>query len=309
MAQNAWVGTRAYTGVAGKGDGGLPAPLPTRLRIASLAAVLPWLVFTVVIYGIILVGGFVESLGRDNTPTLRYFWTAFSIERGVGGWFLSGSAWKSFITTIEIALISMPITAALGILTAWLLNRQSFPGRKAFEFMTMMSFAIPGTVIGISYILAFNVPPVELTGTGLILCIAFVFRNMPVGIRAGMANLAQIDRSLDEASLTLGERSFGTLRRVLLPILRPAIVTAMTYSFVRAVTAVSAVIFLTTGEYNLATVYIVGRADVGEYGIAIVYSTVLIVVMMAVLLGVQALVGERRLGRRAAGSDLATVSP
>jgi len=70
-----------------------------------------------------------------------------------------------------------------------------------------------------------------------------------------------------------------------------------------------AVIFLTTGEYNLATVYIVGRADVGEYGIAIVYSTVLIVVMMAVLLGVQALVGERRLGRRTAGSDLATVSP
>ena len=298
VAQNAWLGRRHYTSVAGKGDAGLPAPLPARLRIACLAAVLPWLAFTVVIYGIILVGGFVESLGRDNTPTWRWFTTAFSIERGIGGWFLSGSAWSSFITTMEIALASMPITAALGILTAWLLNRQHFPGRRSFEFLTMTSFAIPGTVIGVSYILAFNVPPVELTGTGLILCIAFVFRNMPVGIRAGLANLSQIDRSLDEASLTLGERSFGTLRKVLLPILRPAIITAMSYSFVRAVTAVSAVIFLVTGEYNLATVYIVGRADVGEYGLAIVYAAMLIVVMMVVLVGVQMLVGERRLGRR-----------
>ena len=75
----------------------------------------------------------------------------------------------------------------------------------------MMSFAIPGTVIGVAYILAFNVPPVSLTGTGTIIAIAFVFRNMPVGIRAGLANLSQIDRSLDEASLTLGAHSFGTL--------------------------------------------------------------------------------------------------
>jgi iron(III) transport system permease protein len=167
----------------------------------------------------------------------------------------------------------------------------------------MMSFAIPGTVVGISYILAFNVPPVQLTGTGLIIVISFVFRNMPVAIRAGLANLNQIDRSLDEASLTLGARSFATLRKVILPILKPAIVTAMIYSFVRAVTAVSAVIFLVTGRYNLATVYIVGRADVGEYGIAIVYAAVLIVVMMAILIGIQLLVGERRLGRRRTGSE------
>jgi iron(III) transport system permease protein len=81
-------------------------------------------------------------------------------------------------------------------------------------------------------------------------------------------------------------------------LLRPAIVTAMVYSFVRAVTAVSAVIFLVTGRYNLATVYIVGRADVGEYGVAIVYSAVLVVFMMLVLIVIQLLVGERRIGRR-----------
>ena len=163
----------------------------------------------------------------------------------------------------------------------------------------MMSFAIPGTVVGVSYILAFNVPPVALTGTGTIIAIAFAFRNMPVGIRAGLANLSQIDRSLDEASLTLGARSFRTLLLVILPMMRPAVTTALVYSFVRAVTAVSAVIFLVTGEYQLATVYIVGRADVGEYGVAIVYAAMLIVLMLAVLLLIQLAIGIRRPGARA----------
>jgi iron(III) transport system permease protein len=162
----------------------------------------------------------------------------------------------------------------------------------------MSSFAIPGTVVGVSYILAFNVPPVALTGTAAIIAIAFAFRNMPVGIRAGLASLSQIDRSLDEASLMLRAGSLRTLVQVVLPLMRPAIATAAVYSFVRAVTAVSAVIFLVTGHYQLATVYIVGRADVGEYGVAIVYSAVLIVLMMLVLLAIQRLVGERRLGRR-----------
>jgi iron(III) transport system permease protein len=121
---------------------------------------------------------------------------------------------------------------------------------------------------------------------------------MPVGIRATLASLSQIDRSLDEASLMLRAGRAATLRRVILPLLRPAITTAMVYSLVRAMTAVSAVIFLVTGGYNLATVYIVGRVDVGEYGIAIVYSAVLIVFMMIVLLTIRAAVGEARFGRR-----------
>lgn len=303
VIQRRWIGSRSYVTVAGKGDGGVPATLPKALRIGCYATVVPWLVLTIVVYGIILGGGFVQSIGRDNTPTLQYFLTAFSIEKGVNGWFFSGSAWPSLLMTIGLALAAMPFTAALGILTAYLLDRQRFAGRTMFEFLAMMSFAIPGTVIGVSYILAFNVPPVQLTGTGLIIVISFIFRNMPVAIRAGLANLGQIDKSLDEASLTLGARSFATLRRVILPILKPAIVTAMIYSFVRAVTAVSAVIFLASGRFNLATVYIVGRADVGEYGIAIVYSAVMIVVMMVIVIGIQLLVGERRLGRRRAGPE------
>ncbi|MGQ3072433.1 MAG: ABC transporter permease [Ferrovibrionaceae bacterium] len=300
LAQRLWLGRRSYVTVAGKGDSGLPLPLARPLHVACLAIVLPWLALTAAVYGVILVGGFVKAVGTDPTPTLEYVMTAFAIKQGAGGWFLAGSAWSSLLTTLQVALLAMPLTAGLGILTAYLLNRQNFAGRATFEFLTMMSFAIPGTVIGVSYILAFNVPPFELTGTAVILIIAFVFRNMPVGIRAGIANLSQVDRSLDEASLTLGARSATTLRRVILPILRPAIATSMVYAFVRAVTSVSAVIFLISGEYNLATVYIVGRAEFGEYGLAIVYSAVLIVIMVSALLLIQALVGERRIGRRTA---------
>jgi iron(III) transport system permease protein len=303
LIQRQWIGKRSYVTVGGKGDGGVPAPLPGGLRLGAYGIAAPWLVLTVVVYAIILMGGFVHQIGRDNTPTLEYFLTAFSVEKGVGGWFLSGSAWPSLTMTLTLALIAMPFTAAIGLLTAYLLDRQRFAGRTAFEFLAMMSFAIPGTVVGISYILAFNVPPIQMTGTGLIIIISFVFRNMPVAIRAGLANLGQIDRSLDEASLTLGARSFATLRRVMLPLMKPAIVTAMIYSFVRAMTAVSAVIFLATGRFNLATVYIVGRADVGEYGIAIVYAAVMIVLMMIILVGIQLLVGERSLGRRRAGAE------
>jgi iron(III) transport system permease protein len=297
LLQRWWLGRRSYVSVSGKGDAGIPASLPRGLHIACLAVVLPWLILTAVVYGIILVGGFVHNVGSDYTPTLEYFRTAFGIQQGDHGWFLSGSAWSSLGTTLQVAFIAMFPTAALGIMTAYLLNRHRFAGRDAFEFLTMMSFAIPGTVIGISYILAFNTPPIQITGTAIIMVIAFVFRNMPVGIRAGIASL--VDRSLDEASLTLGANTATTMRRVILPILRPAIAVSMVYAFVRAITSVSAVIFLVSGEYNLATVYIVGRAEYGEYGLAIVYSAVLIVIMLLALIGIQAAVGERRIGRRA----------
>ncbi len=77
----------------------------------------------------------------------------------------------------------------------------------------MVSFAIPGTVIGVSYIVAFNVAPLELTGGMAILVLCFVFRNMPVGVRAGVAALAQIDKTLDEASSTLRASTLRTLHQ------------------------------------------------------------------------------------------------
>jgi iron(III) transport system permease protein len=300
FVQRRVLGGKAYTALAGKGDTGLPIALPDGVRRACYAVVLPWAVMTIAIYAMALAGGFVENWGRDYTPTLKHYVKAFGLEWGPHGLIWAGAAWSSFWTTVRLSALAAPITAILGILAAYLLTRQRFVGKDAFEFGTMLSFAIPGTVIGVSYILAFNVPPIEITGTAIILVACNVFRNMPVGVRAGMASMAQVDGSLDEASATLGARGFTTLRRVLLPLLKPAVIAALVYSFVRAMTTVSAVIFLVSAQYEWATTYIINRVVNGDYGVAIAYSSVLIVLMLAVIWLIQRLVGERRIGRRGA---------
>ncbi len=299
--QRAVLGRKVYTSLAGKGDSGLPTQLPDGARRLCYGVALPWAALTVVIYVMALTGGFVETWGRDYTLTLRHYTKAFGIEWTEHGILWAGAAWNSFWTTIRLSAIAAPVTAALGILAAYLLTRQKFIGQDAFEFGTMLSFAIPGTVIGVAYILAFNVPPIEITGTALILIVCNVFRNMPVGVRAGMAAMSQIDKSLDEASTVLGARGFTTLRTILLPLLKPAVIAALVYSFVRAMTTLSAVIFLVSAEYEWATTYIINRVINGDYGVAIAYCSVLIVLMLAVIGMIQWLVGERRLGRRGAG--------
>ena len=298
--QQRWVGRASYVTVSGKGDGGAPAKLPRGLWRTCFGIAAGWITFTFVCYAVILVGGFVRDIGRgDMTLSLSHFAAGFGAEWGPRGLFFSGSAWDSLFTTLEVAVVSAPLTAVVGLLAAYVITRHRFAGRRAFEFLTLVSFAIPGTVIGVSYIVAFNVPPLELTGGMAILVLCFVFRNMPVGVRAGVAALAQIDKTLDEASATLRASTLRTLREVILPLLRPAILATLVFSFTHAMTAVSAVIFLATAKYNLATVYIINRVEAGEYPLAIAYSSVLIFLMLAVLLLVQKAVGEARLGRRA----------
>jgi iron(III) transport system permease protein len=299
--QRGLLGKQNYTTVSGKGDAGIPMALPDGVRRTLNAVVYPWLAFTVVVYLFAFAGGFVQTWGRDYTLTLAHFKTAFGLEWGEFGLVWAGTAWNSLFTTVKLAGLSAPMTATVGLLIAYLLARTEFRGQGWFEFVALLAFAIPGTVLGVSYILAFNVPPVELTGTGLIIVLCFMFRNLPVGVRAGTAAFKQLDKSLDEASLMLRASTFQTLRHVVLPLLKPALVAALVYSFVRAMTTVSAVIFLVTAENELATTYIIGRVGNGDYGVALAYCTVLIILMSASIALIQFLVGERKLGRRKTG--------
>ena len=297
-AQRFWLGKKSYTTVSGKGDSGTHPHMPRALSIPVLALAMIWAAFTMVVYAMIFYGSVVELWGVNNSLTFKHYITAFSFRFEESGIRWSGAAWDSFWTTLKIAGIAAPLTAIVGLITAYLLTRQTFAGKNAFEFGTMLSFAIPGTVIGVSYILAFNVPPIEITGTGIILVVSFIFRNMPVGVRAGIASMSQLDKSLDESSLTLGANSWQTFRRIILPLLRPAILAALVYSFVRAMTAISAVIFLVSAEYDMATSYIIGRVENNDYGLAIAYSTTLIFVMLAVVGAMQLVVGKTEIGRR-----------
>lgn len=298
LLQRRWLGRKSYATVTGKADNGQHVALSPRFARLITAVVVAWTTFTLVIYGMVLSGGFVRQWGRDNSFTLKHYINAFGIDVGEHGLQWTGTAWSSFFTSMSIAGIAAPLTAVLGMTTAWLLVRQKFALKSLFEFGTMMCFAVPGTVIGVSYILAFNVPPIEITGTGLILILCFVFRNMPTGLRGGVAAMSQLDKSLDEASTMLRADSFTTARRIIFPLLKPAITTALVYSFVRSITSISAVIFLVSAKYDMATSYIIGLVENGQYGTAIAYSSMLIVVMLACVLGVQKLVGRRRLRRQ-----------
>ncbi|WP_028913832.1 ABC transporter permease subunit [Pseudorhodobacter ferrugineus] len=300
--QRFWLGNKSYTTVTGKGDAGVHPQMPLGLALPVYVIAGLWALFTIGVYVYIVYGSFVQLWGVDDSLTLTHYKTAFAVSWGDNGFRWTGSAWDSFFTTIMIATIAAPFTAAVGLITAYLLTRQNFAGKKSFEFGTMLSFAIPGTVIGVAYILAFNVPPIEITGTGIILVISFVFRNMPVGVRAGIASMSQLDKSLDESSLTLGANSWQTFRLVILPLLRPAILAALVYSFVRAMTAISAVIFLVSARYDMATSYIIGRVENNDYGLAIAYSTALIFVMLFAVGMLQFGVGRTKIGRRSSNS-------
>jgi iron(III) transport system permease protein len=296
--QRSVLGKQNFTTVSGKGDSGIAMPLPPSIKRIVHCVALPWMAFTVVVYMFAFAGGFVQTWGRDYSLTLNHFKTAFSLEMGQFGLVWAGTAWNSLWTTLKLAAISAPLTATVGLMIAYLLARTEFKGQSAFEFAALLAFAIPGTVLGVSYILAFNVPPIELTGTALVIVLCFMFRNLPVGVRAGTAAFKQLDKSLDEASMMLRASSVQTLRYVVLPLLKPALVAALVYSFVRAITTVSAVIFLVTAENELATTYIIGRVGNGDYGIALAYCTVLILLMSCATALIQFLVGERKLGRR-----------
>jgi iron(III) transport system permease protein len=271
IIQRYWVGKRSYVTVTGKPSRYSALPLPKILDYSLLGFSLIWVVLTVVIYGSVFVGGFVKLWGINYSFTLMHY------ER-----FLS-DGFESYLTTIKLAAISAPLTAVLGLLIAYVVSRYRFFAKRPFEFTSMLSFAIPGTVVGIGYVMSFNTAPLVLTGTAAILIICFIFRNMPVGIRSGMAALQQIDRSLEEASITLGASNVRTFGRVVLPLIRPAILSGLVFSFVRAMTAISAVIFLVTAGTKLATVVILGRIEAGKLGLATAYCTILIATMAAAI--------------------------
>jgi len=290
IIQRQWIGKKSYVTVTGKGSGGYFQPLPAWVRRIATSVSLSWMLFTAVLYGSILLGGFVVNWGADYTPTLAHYEELWARGIGYGGW-------PSYITTLKFAAIGAPLTALMGLMVAYVTTRKRFIGRGVVDFSAMISFAIPGTVIGISYVLAFNTAPILINGTAIIIVISFIFKNMPVGIRSGISALSQIDISLEEASLTQRASSIRTIFTIVLPLLRPAMISAIVFSFVKSMTTVSAIIFLVTADTQVATTYIMGRVEDGDYGQAVSYGSVLIVTMLLVIFLVEKFIGRSRIER------------
>ncbi|HOO74570.1 MAG TPA: ABC transporter permease subunit, partial [Tepiditoga sp.] len=182
--------------------------------------------------------------------------------------------------TVTLATVATPIAGILAMLTALVVVRKKFPGKRLMEILVMVPFAIPGTLIGISYILAFNKPPILIVGTAFIIVINYVIRELPVGVESGVAALRQIDPSIEEAASDLGADVPTVFRTIVLPLLRPAFISSLSYTFVRSMTAVSAVIFLISAKWYHITVLIYNFSENLRFGYASVLATTLIVIVL-----------------------------
>jgi iron(III) transport system permease protein len=278
--QRYYLARRQYITVTGK-------PAASTSKIVSVPV--KWLLYGLVLlfallvtafYAVILVGAFTKVWGFNYAPTLAHFVYVFDV------------GLDSVKDTLIVAIVSTPISGLLAMLIAFLVVRRSFPGRTALEFGSILSFAVPGTVIGIGYILAFNAPPLILTGTLAILVLCFVFRYMPVGIQSGIAVLRQIDPAIEEAAQNLGADGLATFRKVTLPLIAPAFFSGLVYAFVRAMTAISAAIFLVSANWNLMTVQILNQVGSGRLGVSAAFSVVVIVIVLAAIGIISAIVGR-----------------
>ncbi len=271
MLQKYWVSKKQYVTVTGK---------PTQSSNTMVSKQARWLLFAVccviaffiiLVYASIVWGAFASSWGNSAKLTLDNFVYVFRV------------GFESVLDTIVIAGLSTPIAGVLGMVIAFLVVRKNFMGRKFMEFSSMLSFAVPGTVVGIGYILAFNQTPFYLTGTLAILLLNFIFRYLPVGVQGGVAVLSQIDPSIEEAAIDLGADTNTTFRKVTLPLMIPAFFSALLYSFVRSMTAISAAIFLVSARWKLMTVQIMSQVESGRIGSAAAFSLILVAIILVAM--------------------------
>ncbi len=267
IVEKYWIERKSYITVTGKAS-------RERELISEKKIVFPIDLFCILItifvlafYILIPIGGLFKIWGVNYSLTLNHFKYVF--ELGL----------KPLRDTTFLATVSTPISGVLSMIIAFLIVRKRFYGRGFVEFTSLLAMAVPGTVIGIGYILAYNTKPLVLTGTATILIIAFIMRSLPVGVRSGVAALQQIDPAIEEAASDLGADTTKVFTSVTLPLIKPAFFSGLVYTFVRSMTAVSAVIFLVSARYSLLTVQILSQVDAGRFGVAAAFSTILIVIV------------------------------
>ena len=128
--------------------------------------------------------------------------------------------------------------------------------------------------------LMFTGSPFALVGGAYIIMAAYIVRSLPASVRAGVASLQQIDPSIEEASNSLGADAQYTFRKVTLPLILPALLAGLIFSFTRHMTSLSAIIFLVNAKWRIVTASILSEWEQGGVSIAAAYSTVIIVLVL-----------------------------
>ena len=272
LLQRAWVARSHYVTVTGKaGPQSAVRSVTSAARMMLLATCAAVALFILYLYALLVFASLVAAFGADHAWTLRHYQVIFTEGR------------KAIIDTLIITFVGMPLGGLYGVLVGYLVVRGPVRGRAAMEVVSMINFALPGTIVGIAYLIAFNDPPLVLTGTALIIIACYVFRYSPAGIRTTVALLQQIDQSLEEASRSLGAKSATTFRRVTLPLVMPAFLAGVSVVFIRSMTAISATIFLVSIGWSLITVRILENMTELSLGPAAAFSVFVIAVVMAVM--------------------------
>jgi iron(III) transport system permease protein len=271
FAQEWLVSGRSYTTVTGKASASAPRDSVSTLAAAGLLLFCAFVCAVIVyFYALLFYASIVQAFGANNTLTLEHYRVIFS------------EGLPAIKDTLIIALIGMPLGGLYGVVVGYLVGRGAFIGRRAIELVSMLNYALPGTIVGIAYLVAFNDKPIALTGTATILIACYVFRYSPTGIRTTIALLKQIDKSMEEASASLGAGSIYTFRHVMLPLIMPAFFAGLGVVFIRSMTAISATIFLVSLDWTLITVKILENMTEVALGPAAAFSVFVIVVVLVV---------------------------
>ncbi len=263
---------KGYATIVGKPTATEPKEMSPVVKIPFLLITIPAAVMILLSFGVILVGAFVKIVGVDNTFIIDHI---INTQSNIAIW-----------NSIKVSLAAGLFGAVVGTLLAYVIMRGKFPGKRIMEMMALSGFALPGTVIGVGYIIAFNRPPFLLTGTIWIIILNCVFRFVAVGVEAGISKLHQISIEIEEASADLGADFITIFIKIILPIMFSAFVAGFIYTFMTTMMSLSSVIFLVTPGFDLASVYIYLTAQLGELGLAsatTVKMIAIVVVCMAIL--------------------------
>lgn len=195
---------------------------------------------------------------------------------------------NSFYLSVGSATLVMLLTS----LIAWITVKTKLPGRALLDNMTFIPIAMPGIVLGVSLIWVYLTLPIPIYGTIWVLLLAYITKFMPYGIRAASASMIQINKELEEASLTAGGTWFQTFRKVILPLLMPGFTAGWIYISIIALRELSTSILLYS--YN-STVLSIMAFDLWEGG---QYTYVCALGVLMVLLLVTMAFVARKLGAR-----------
>ena len=179
--------------------------------------------------------------------------------------------------TFTFSVIAIIIMMILGLLLAYIIVRRRGKIATLLDTLVMFPYVIPGSVLGISLILAFNQKPFILTGTVLILVVSYTIRKLPFTLRSSIATLYQIDPAIEEASISLGVPPMKTFAKTTAILMLPGMLSGAVLSFIATINELSSTIILYSGKTGTISVAIYTEIFKDGYGTAAALATILTV--------------------------------